>query len=62
VARVDDRKVLNGIFWRLRTGSRWADIPGRLPLHDLLQPFCPMAEAWRVDQLFDAVSQADEGD
>ena len=29
VPRVDDRKVLNGIFWRLRTGSPWADIPER---------------------------------
>ena len=27
--RVDDRKVLNGIYWRLRTGSPWADIPER---------------------------------
>ncbi|MBN8244538.1 transposase [Nitratireductor aquimarinus] len=24
VPRVDDRKVLNGIYWRLRTGSPWA--------------------------------------
>jgi transposase len=24
-----DRKVLNGICWRLRTGSPWADIPER---------------------------------
>jgi len=23
VARVDDRRVLNGIFWRLRTGAPW---------------------------------------
>jgi len=29
VARADDRKVLNGIYWRLRTGSPWADIPER---------------------------------
>ena len=29
VKRVDDRKVLNGIFWRLRTGAPWADIPAR---------------------------------
>lgn len=29
VARVDDRRVLNGIYWRLRTGSPWADIPER---------------------------------
>ena len=27
VKRVDDRRVLNGIFWRLRTGAPWADIP-----------------------------------
>jgi transposase len=26
---VDDRKVLNGICWRLRTGSPWAEIPKR---------------------------------
>jgi transposase len=25
VKRVDDRRVLNGIFWRLRTGAPWAD-------------------------------------
>ena len=24
VPRADDRKVLNGIYWRLRTGSPWA--------------------------------------
>lgn len=28
-ARVDDRRVLNGIYWRLRTGLPWADIPER---------------------------------
>ena len=27
VARVDDRRVLNGIFWVLRTGSPWRDLP-----------------------------------
>ena len=29
VPRVDDRRVLNGIYWRLGTGSPWADIPDR---------------------------------
>ena len=29
VPRADDRKVLNGIYWRLRTGSPWDDIPER---------------------------------
>jgi transposase len=27
VQRADDRKVLNGIYWHLRTGLPWADIP-----------------------------------
>ena len=27
VPRVDDRRVLNGIFWVLRSGSPWADLP-----------------------------------
>jgi transposase len=29
VVRADDRMVLNGIYWRLRAGSPWADIPER---------------------------------
>jgi transposase len=33
VPRVDDRRVLNGIFWRRRTGAPWADIPERYGPH-----------------------------
>ena len=29
VARVDDRRVLNGIMWRFRSGATWAEIPER---------------------------------
>ena len=29
VARVDDRHVVNGIFYILRTGSPWRDLPER---------------------------------
>lgn len=29
VPRVDDRRVLNGIFWVLRTGAPWEDMPPR---------------------------------
>ena len=29
VARVDDRRVVNGIFYVLRTGSPWRDLPER---------------------------------
>ncbi|MEP7457501.1 IS5 family transposase [Phyllobacterium sp. SB3] len=29
VPRVDDRRIINGILWRFRTGSPWADVPER---------------------------------
>jgi len=29
VPRVDDRRVLNGILWRFRTGSPWSEISER---------------------------------
>ena len=29
VPRVDDRRVVNGIFYILRTGSPWRDLPER---------------------------------
>ncbi len=29
VARVDDRRVLNGIFYKLRTGVPWRNVPRR---------------------------------
>jgi transposase len=48
VPRVDDRRVLNGIFWVLRSGAAWRDLPGALwPAH-LLQPLRAMAKGWRL--------------
>ncbi len=29
IPRVDDRRVLNGIFWVLRSGAPWRDLPER---------------------------------
>ena len=29
VPRVDDRRVLNGILWVLRSGAPWCDLPER---------------------------------
>lgn len=29
VPRADDRRILNGILWRFRTGSPWAEVPER---------------------------------
>jgi len=33
VPRVDDRRVLNSIFWVLRSGSPWRDLPERYGPH-----------------------------
>ncbi len=33
VARVDDRRVIDGIFYVLRTGSPWRDLPSRYGPH-----------------------------
>ena len=63
VARVDDRKVLNGIFWRLRTGSPWADIPERYgPYTTCYNRYVRWRKAGVWDRLFAAVSRAYDGD
>lgn len=63
VARMDDRKVLNGIFWRLRTGSPWADIPERYgPYTTGYNRYVRWRKAGVWDRLFPAVSRAYDGD
>lgn len=63
VARVDDRKVLNGIYWRLRTGSPWADIPRRYgPSTTCYNRFVRWRKMGVWDRIFAAVSAAYEGD
>ncbi|WP_420393523.1 IS5 family transposase [Acuticoccus sp.] len=40
VPRVDDRRVIDGILWRFRTGSPWRDLPERSgPRTMLFNPF-----------------------
>ena len=35
VKRVDDRRVINGIFYALRVGCPWRDLPDQYwPIHD----------------------------
>jgi transposase len=29
--RREDREVMNGVLWILRSGARWCDLPGRFP-------------------------------
>jgi transposase len=63
VPRADDRKVLNGIFWRLRTGSPWGDIPERYgPPTTCYNRFVRWRKIGVWDKLFDAVSKAYDGD
>ena len=63
VARVDDRRVLNGIFWRLRTGAPWADIPERYGPHTTcVNRFNRWRRAGVWDRILAAVSKAYDGD
>jgi hypothetical protein len=49
VPRVNDRRVLNGIFWILRSGAPWRDLPESFwALHDLLQPVRSLANGWHL--------------
>ena len=63
VRRADDRKVLNGIYWRLRTGSPWADIPERYgPATTCYNRFVRWRKIGVWDAIFAAVSEAYDGD
>src|SRR5829696_3922233 len=58
VPRADDRKVLNGIYWRLRTGSPWADIPERYgPPTTCANRFRRWGKIGVWDRIFEAVSR-----
>lgn len=63
VPRVDDRRVLNGIYWRLRTGSPWADIPERYgPATTCYNRFVRWRKAGVWDRLFAVIAAAYEDD
>ena len=62
VPRADDRRVLNRIFWRLRSGAPWADIPERYgPYTTCYNRFVRWRAAGHWDQILKAVSQAYNG-
>lgn len=63
VARVDDRRVLNGIFWVLRSGSPWRDLPERYgPYTTCYNRFRRWTKAGVWDRIMDAITDAYEGD
>ena len=62
VPRVDDRRVLNGIFWVLRSGSPWRDLPERYgPYTTVYNRFNRWRKAGFWDKLMDAVIKAHDG-
>ena len=63
VPRVDDRRVLNGIFWVLRSGAPWADLPERYgPRTTVYNRFNRWRKAGVWDRLMDAIVAAHDGE
>ena len=59
VPRVDDRRVLNGIFRVLRSGAPWADLPERYgPYTTCYNRFRRWTKAGIRDRIMDAVTDA----
>ena len=62
VRRVDDRRVLNGIFWVLRSGAPWADLPERYgPYTTCYNRFNRWTKAGIWDRIMDAITEAYDG-
>ena len=58
VPRTDDRRVLNGIFYVLRTGSPWRDLPERYgPYTTCYNRFNRWAKAGVWLRIFEALAQ-----
>jgi transposase len=63
VPRVNDRRVLNGIFWVLRSGSPWRDLPERYgPYTTCYNRFRRWTKAGVWDRIMDAITEAYDGD
>lgn len=63
VPRVDDQRVLNGIFWVLRSGSPWRDVPERHgPYATCYDRFRRWTKAGVWDRIMDAITEAYDGD
>ena len=59
VPRVDDRRVLNGIFWVLRSGAPWRDLPESYGPHTTCyNRFVRWRRAGVWDRIMDALAAA----
>ena len=60
--RKNDRRVMNGIFWVLRAGAPWRDLPERYgPYTTAYNRFNRWRKAGIWDRLMDAVTKAHDG-
>src|SRR5258705_1753697 len=58
VRRVNDRRVLNGIFWVLRSGAPWRDLPERYgPRTTCYNRFVRWRRAGVWDQIMDGLTR-----
>jgi transposase len=63
VKRVDDRRVINGIFYALRVGCPWRDLPSQYgPYTTVYNRFNRWSYAGVWDRIMDAVVDAHNGD
>ena len=59
----NNRRVLNGIFWVLRSGAFWSDLPERYgPPTTIYNRFNRWRKAGVWDRLMDAIAAAHDGD
>jgi transposase len=62
VPRVNDRRVLNGIFWILRSGAPWRDLPeGFGPYTTCYNRFVRWRMAGIWDSIMEALAEAHDG-
>jgi transposase len=63
IPRVDDRRILNGIFWVLRSGAPWRDLPESYgPRTTCYNRFVRWRKAGVWDRLMEAVTAAHDCD
>ena len=61
--RVDERRVLSGIFWVLRSGAPWRVLPERYgPYTTCYNCFNRWSKAGVWDRIMDAITEAYDGD
>jgi transposase len=62
VPHVNDRRVLNGIFWVLRSGAPWRDLPENYgPYTTCYNRFVRWRQAGIWDQIMEALAATNDG-